>query len=294
MQFFGVLNNGEARRIQVSKPVKRDLTSTLLEQWKLFEKRQTLAFDVNDRPDKDEEAFEIEPFELPEPLRWAIDNWQDCDPLKPALMVPGILKAVMAATVSDEDEIEQERGMNGAVFKGMNRYTILDRSVLRLMSDSKTFSRDDHPALVIPERVDAVYSNNALYFASYFVTKRFLDLSEHFKEASDEDINRFMDVGFLRFDGEGTVHDVLGQRARRKVSMLLSGGVMEQVSMADLKAHALEYEVGIRTHGEGEDEVVLVPEKSAEVNDLLDLLNQCFYRGGLDNERRRASAFRKV
>ena len=62
-----------------------------------------------------------------------------------------------------------------------------------LIHSGNTFTKLSEPGIIINDRIDALFidKDNKLIFNSYNNAKRLFDLSEYYKEATDEDLKNF-------------------------------------------------------------------------------------------------------
>lgn len=134
---------------------------------------------------------------------------------------------------------------------------------------------------MIPEPVHAVYEGGDLYFSSYETTRRFMDLTETYGEASQANIEEFLSVGPVTFEGDGTIHDVVDTWSRRRISMILESRVWEQTPISEICSQAATFGVTVETTDCGD--TLLLKDDRAYLKDVLKVLNQDFFHSILTN-----------
>ena len=63
---------------------------------------------------------------------------------------------------------------------------------MNLFHDQNTFDRDKRYGLTINELVDCIFEDNNLVFNSYYFARQIFDLSEYYREATDTDVEAFI------------------------------------------------------------------------------------------------------
>ena len=82
-------------------------------------------------------------------------------------------------------------------FQAFDRRRILQRQRFTFLQSGDSFSRLDKVGFTLGEEVQAVYDAGTLYFRSYTVVSRFVNLLGLFNEASNEKLRRYWNIKFF-------------------------------------------------------------------------------------------------
>ncbi len=214
-------------------------------------------------------------FPLPERFEEDVRDPNHCEDINPRDLSHRNVKAIVGASARDDGMVDM------AVFKEMSGARILDRRAFGFLLDGNTLTRIDHPGLVIPEPVHAVYEDGNLYFSSHETTRRFMDLTGIYSEASHADIEAFVSEGPVIFEGEGTIHDIVDTWSRRRISMIRDSKVWEQITVQEICEQAARFGVSVETRNNGES--LVLTDNKAHLKDVLKVLNQDFFHSILTN-----------
>ena len=266
LQFYAVLPSFELRHLHVEQGIQADLTNKFRREAVAFlQGNEVIEFETSYPTAQRGEVLMLRNFELPDRFKEDVRDSNHCEDMNPRDLSHRNVKAVVGASAQDD-------GMVGiAVFKEISGARIIDQNWGFLL-DRNTLTRIDHPGLVIPEPVHAVYENGDLYFSSYETTRRFLDLTGMYSEASRADIEEFLSGGPVTFEGDRTIHDIVDTWSRRRISMILESRVWEQITVQEICEQAARFGVNVETRSGGEQ--LVLPDNRAGLKDVLKVLNQ--------------------
>lgn len=277
LQFYAVLPDFELRHLHVEQGIQAELTNKFRREAASFlHGKEVIRFEPGYPTAQRGEVLVLRSFPLPEHFQEDVRDPNHCEDINPRDLSHRNVKAVLGASARDEDG-----AVDLAVFKEMSGTRILDRKAFGFLLDGNTLTRIDHPGLVIPEPVHAVYEGGDLYFSSYETTRRFMDLTGTYAEASHADIEDFLSGGPVVFEGEGSIHDVVDTWSRRRISMILDSRVWEQITVPEICAQAAAFGVTVETK-DGGGTLVLKADR-AYLKDVLKVLNQDLFHSILTN-----------
>jgi hypothetical protein len=277
LQFYAVLPDFELRHLHVEQGIQAELTSKFRREAAAFlQGKEVIEFEPGYARAERGEVLVTRSFPLPERFKEDVRDSNHCEDINPQDLSHRNVKAVVGATARDEDG-----AVDIAVFKEMSGARILDQRAFSFVLDGNTLNRIDRPGLVIPEPVHAVYEGGDLYFSSFETTRRFVDLTEIYSEASHADIEEFLSSGPVAFEGDGTIHDVVDTWSRRRISMILESHVWEQITVPEICAQAAAFGVTVETK-DGGGTLVLKADR-AYLKDVLKVLNQDLFHSILTN-----------
>lgn len=295
MRFFGILpvrrKEMRTKLIRIPREDRESLAEDVDEERKDFLSRESKPFDPGYKLE-DDEVFKIENFTLPDHLVWAAQNAENCGDLQRAEIKPQTVKAVAGISLEGANTAESSE-VRVATFKSLTRSQILDASRKVFQWTLDTFERRSDPSLIIPEGLDAVYSEGSLYFKTFRKTNGFLDLTGEFQELTNEAVQGVLDgVGWLSYQDEDVpLEKVLNQTNRRLFSLINATEDFAELGLDLVKNKALDLGFPFRTtSGEDGDEVMLLPSSSIEMKAHLEFLLQRFYPGIFDGRLRRSNS----
>ena len=103
---------------------------------------------------------------------------------------------------------------------------------------SDTYKRLEEPGLILQDKLTAHFSNGTLHFTSYHNTKRFLDLSEYYREATDTDLDAITDTELFAFEDEAGFKSHADSMIRKKIALLQKNRVLENITVVDIQTVA--------------------------------------------------------
>lgn len=166
MKFFGMLpvrrKEMRTKLIRIPRKDRESLAEDVDEERRDFLSRESKHFDPGYRLG-DDEVFKIENFTLSDHLIWAAKNAENLGDLQRAEIKPQTVKAVAGISLAGANAAESSE-IRVAIFKALNRSQILDASRKVFQWTPDTFERRSEPSLIMPEGLDAVYSEGSLYF----------------------------------------------------------------------------------------------------------------------------------
>ncbi len=294
MKFFGVLIDNRRQRkakyFRLPQSEEEDLTETFNQELANFLDREPKAFDPGYKRE-DDEVYTVQPFNVPEFLTYAAGNWHSCGDVRRGEVKPQAVKAIVGIEGRGVGTGESPV-VETAAFKVLDRSKVFDASRRVLEWNQDTFVRRNNPSVVVPEGLDAVYTDETLHFDTFRTTNSLLDLSQAFEELTNEAIESVLEeVQWLSYeDEEVPLNKVLNQTNRRLFSIINATEDFSSIDLQVIKDKALDLGFPLQTSGDGDEETIVLPSVSGEMKSCLEFLLQRFYPGIFDGRLRRANS----
>jgi hypothetical protein len=272
-QFFVVTRttslDTDLQRVSVSSGLQASLSQQFLEQSQEF-----TAVDVRKRsfcgtykPNK-EEVVTINPFPTPPLLERAASNPQEFPDIQMPFTENGpLVKAIL--------------GVDDGVTSGKRRFFFQHFDKTHVLKPKKTFLFQSgmfhqltDPGVTISDHLTAVIVGRELLFRSFQRTNQFLDLTAHFKEATDAEIKTLLrHPSFSKTDSDA----ILGAckpAMRKKFSAILFSKVLdhEKVTSDRIQRGAKKFGIALHIKVESGARKLVFPENTYEAMKLLQYL----------------------
>lgn len=110
-----------------------------------------------------------------------------------------------------------------------------------LIGSGNTYKKLEEPGLILQDKLTALYIDGNLLFISYHNTKRFLDLSNYYIEATDADLDTFAENELFEFEDQDSFKSNADSIIRKKIALLQKNNVLDNLSVNDIEAVANEF-----------------------------------------------------
>ncbi len=270
---FALLDNKEKhikekriRRIALTAPLQRKVGKFFLYQQQ--------AFIANKEPEKfvggfnvdDGRIFQIENYLLPESILNVQTTKVDF------LNLEDEISSIIALFVVTETG--QDRIINFQVFDTSR--TLSNRGFTIIYTDD-VYQKLEKPGLILQNKLTAHFSGGNLLFLSYYNTKRFLDLSKYYKEATNDDLESFAKNKLFKVENVDTFKETADNIVRKHVGLLKQNAVLDKLSVNKIRevANKLneqvsdEHKIHLNINNNGE---IVIPEDKKELKHLIRFL----------------------
>lgn len=284
LQAYAVQRNYDIRHLKVSADTQGQLTEKFEQDARaFFEGKEFVPFNEGWKTD-DHELFRIEGFRLPDGIKGCVESADGCQDMSAEELDEGNIRAVFAASARAGGSVEK------AIFKRIDSSKVYNRNKLDLRYDlgydRDTLTRSQTPGLIVPDSVAAVYRENSLYFSARQTAGQVLDLTDYFVEATDADIESFLNEGPLAFQSVDQVKNLADSWSRRRIRMIAAQPIWNQVQVSQICEWASGVNVEIETALDRNGETVIkVPEERVGFKNLLRLLNEDFFEAPFSGRR---------
>lgn len=276
MNIFAIIQKSDraVRRIRIQQDLQTQLTNEFQKQRDTFlNDANVIDFDPRYRVDEDE-IFVLHDFVLPDFITSATKNINQVDKLK--LSPDTKIKSIFAV------EYHEEHPENFKIyFQGfMKRRLLVDG--FTLLQGSNTYQRMKDPGLILDTSLDAIFEQgNSLYFRNFTIVNRFLDLTPHFVEATDNDIREVLSDNKLQVEDDGVIIELSDAVMRKKFMAVKSSKILERVTVTQIAKQAKNFSVKLKI----EQNRIIFPGSKKEAKELLRLLLEGYYEGPLTGNK---------
>ena len=279
---FALVEDAETpiRRIPLTASFSDELAKLFIaQQAALLEGKQALTFTGSYNVDEGE-IFTIDCYPLPPVIESAIRN-----PLNFPVLNLNVethrIKALFIGTV-----VNSRLSVNFQVFDAGK---LLKRGIT-LIGSGDTYKKLEEPGLILQDKLTAHFHNGTLYFTSYHNTKRFLDLSNYYHEATDTDLDDFAATNLFAFENQANFKSQADSMVRKKIALLQKNNVLKGVSVADIQAVATnfnsvlpkEHHINIVINSDGK---LLIPEDKKQLKELIRFLDEDYVTAPLTKRK---------
>lgn len=279
---FALVDDGHApiRRIPLTASLNAELSQLFAEQLaELLGNKEpaefTGSYNVNEG-----EIFIIANYPLPPAIGEAICNPLIC----PALDLnteSNRIKALFSGNWRADD-----KAVNFQVFDAGK---LLKRG-FTLISSGDTYSKLEEPGLILQDKLTAYFHNGTLHFSSYHNTKRFLDMSEYYREATDEDLKKFADTELFAFEDRAGFKGHADSFIRKKIALLQKNEVLKDLTVVDIQTVANnfnyelpeEHRITITVNEAGK---LVIPKDKKQLKELIRFLDEDYVTAPLTKRK---------
>jgi hypothetical protein len=263
-------------RFELSSTVQDDLTTYIKSQESEFElSTEVIPFDGKYKPDSGEVLL--------------IDNYDDIDNLSNAILNPlsievveptesffGDIKALFTGYKSESGEVK-------VLLQNFDRRRIISTNGLSIFHSSNVYKKIEGIGLTVDSKLAAILEDGKLRFFSFFTARQMFDLSEYYKEATNDDIDVFSSSDAVRVTNKNGLIDISDSWVRRKISLIQQSDILGTVPINVMKAVALEFNIPFPTVNVDGHEVIDIPLDKPALKVLLRFLDEDYYKSPLSN-----------
>ena len=279
--FFVIVsdNVNPIMRIQLTKELQIHLTRLFEDQRNNFMHEKNEVEFTSDYKVEFDEVFAIKNFNISPLILTAIQNPLECPILDQD--DPNIkIKAIFSGKGNPNKEV--------VFFQYFNKSNVLLPG-LTILGSKKTYRKLEDPGLTFSEHLTAVYENKKLLFTSYHKTRRFLDLSQYYREASDEELDLFSECSLFEFERKESFKENSDSIIRKKIALILSNNILDYLTIDKIKKFSLDLNQLLP-----EDKKIniiinngrlIIPEDRKRLKELIKFLDEDYFITSLTQQR---------
>lgn len=252
------------RRIPLSGNLQSEITDLFIEQKNSFYTDQQKVDFSGSYNAQEGEVFTIQNYQVDERIIDAIGNPLKFDILNLREATHRIV-ALFAGQWSDEEKF--------ICFQVFDSRKLISKGVT-ILNSGDTYTKLKDPGLTLQDKLTALFEDGEVLFYSYHNTRRFLDLSHYYKEATDTDLEDFASHDSLYVDDKEAFMRNADSMVRKKVALLQRNKVLGSVSVKDIKNSAKDYGLEIGTKNGNQ---LVIPAEKKELKDLLRFLDEDYF-----------------
>ena len=279
---FALVDDDDApiRRIPLTAALSAELAQLFAEQLAvLLGDKQPIPFTGSYNVDEGE-IFNIADYPLLLDIRQAISNPLICQMLNLNIETHRIKALFSGSWVAANQTVN---------FQVFDTGKLLKRG-FTLIGSGDTYKKLEEPALMLQDKLTAHYHSGILHFSSYHNTKRFLDLSGYYREATDTDISAFADIELFAFEDEAGFKDQADSIIRKKIALLQKNKVLENITVVDIQNVANnfnaelpeEHHISIKVNEDGK---LVIPGDKKKLKELIRFLDEDYFTAPLTKRK---------
>ncbi len=271
------LTNDPARRIvkfDLSQKVQVDLTAYIKEQESVFSKaEEEIEFDGKYKPDQGEVLY-IENYDDIDDLKIAIENPLSLEAVEPSEEFFHEIKALFTGYKTESESVK-------ILLQNFDKRKIISTHGLSIFHSSNVYKKIEGIGLTIDHKLTATLEDGRLKFFSFHLARQLFDLSEYYKEATDDDVKEFANQNIIQSVDADSLLKMSDSWVRRKISLIQQSGILSNVPLNEMKAVATEFNIPFVTVKEESEEVIKIPDKKSDLKKLLRFLDEDYYKSPL-------------
>lgn len=158
------------------------------------------------------------------------------------------------------------------------RRRLIARSGLAMFFAGNQFQKMTDSGLSLDTKLLAVIEGDTLKFQSFHFARRVFELSEYFKEATNEEVANFAEHEKLAVGDVASFLESAGSQVRKKISLISQSAVLENFTVQEIVSVATTFQFAINL---SEDGRIQVPTNRTELRRLLRFLDEDYYESPL-------------
>ncbi len=283
---FALVDDDDApiRRIPLTASLNNELAQLFAEQQAaLLGDKQTIEFTGSYNVDEGE-IFTIADYPLLEVISQAICNPLVCQLLNLRTETHRI-KALFSGSWTAANKV-----VNFQVFDAgkllSNRWTLIGLPI----HAADTYKRLEEPGLMLQDKLTAHYHNGTLHFTSYHNTKRFLDLADYYREATDTDLDDFANTELFAVEDVAEFKQQADSIIRKKIALLQKNEVLKNITVVDIQTVANNFNAELPEEHHisiivNEDGKLVIPRDKKQLKELIRFLDEDYVTAPLTKRK---------
>ena len=250
-----LLNAGnEIQLLEVDKPTQMAICSSFAEAAvPLLSGKQIITFNGSYKPSEDE-VLSICNFHLPEIITDAIRNPLGLQTFSYDKNAEADIRAVFVGERTETDNTE----IFTVAFQRFRKEQYLSTKKFNLFFEKNTFRRETRWGIGITDTIDCVLVQNELRFSSYYYARQIFDLSEHYRSATDAEVQSFSELELLSIADKEQFQSMADTWIRRKIAVINDSNVLKNNKASKIK---LAKNCGLEIAVENEKIVIPIDKK---------------------------------
>ena len=152
---------------------------------------------------------------------------------------------------------------------------------MSIFHSANVYKKIEGIGLTVDHKLTATLEDGKLKFFSFHNTRQIFDLSEYYKEATDDDVLEFAGLDIVQTVDTDQLIEMSDSWVRRKISLIQQSGILQNVPINEMKAVATEFNIPFTTVTEDSDEVICIPDNKQDLKKLLRFLDEDYYKSPL-------------
>ena len=252
-------------RIPLNAQVQAELTGMFIEQVTNFTAEKEQIDYSGDYKADPEEIFRIQEFPIPPSITNGVQNPMALEILDINDYDGKIISIVASSTDGNNPFIG---------FQYFDTRKLLNKNY-SLWFTNEMYNKIDDKGITIGSKLDLLITGTTLFFTSFSIANRVLDLSNYMQIATDEDLDTFVDSDLFEFEDSVGFRDDLTVTMKKKLRIIVQSGIIEEIGFQAIYEKAQELEIHLELN-EYEDKLS-IPRDRNRAKDLIRLLNEDYF-----------------
>lgn len=272
---IALMKNGDGKRIVTSGALQSEITEYFEGIASSFnEGKENIPFDGSYTVG-DDEIFIIKKFQIDDRISESIKNPLTLDILDIKQDCRDIQAIYCGEWSSSKKKIN---------FQTFDSRKVLDQK-FTLINSSNTYTRLNDPGIILGSKIDVQFNDGNIYFFSYHNARRVLDLSQYYKEATDQDLESFSEDDMFDFEDKSWFVENSDSTIRKKVALLQKNNVLSSSSINDIETEAKRLSIDISITGSGSARKIHFPRDKKQVKEIVRFLDEDYFISSLTKQK---------
>ena len=246
MNLFALTDVPGARivRFPLTQDLQEEIRNLFSDQYTAFNYgiAEIIPFDGRYRPD-DGELLTINEFDDIDGIANAVANPLFLDLFDPQIHSLDSIKALFTGHSLD--------GLERVLIQLFEIRRLIANKGLALFFSENTFRKMNDAGLTLDTRLLAVLEGRTLMFQSFHFLRRVFDLSEHFNEATSDEMTAFATHEKLSVENVATFSAGGSTLIRKKIALILQSGVLDNFTTEQIVTVAQNFNVQVQLSENG-------------------------------------------
>lgn len=178
-------------------------------------------------------------------------------------------------------------------FQVFNKKNMLQRKMVLQFEHGNVFTKMNNNAFIVEDKVHAIFENGKLYFHSYTIANQIFSLIDFVTEATNTEIESFGDIEGINVSTENIKY-IANIKTRRLIKLLSNtDNIATFMRKTSRTRSSLLRKYGINASINANNELVLPTNNVAELNRVLEFLNEDIFRGVITDSLYRSNSKKK-
>lgn len=274
MNLFALTRDSSRRvlRIPLSAEIQGEVGALFRDQEADFNSsaQDEIAFDGKYKPE-DGECLAISDYDDIDNLRSAVANPLGVPEISPTTGEFEGIKALFSGRTEGEQQT--------VLMQAFDRRKILSNKGLSIFHAANVYRKVEGVGLTLDTRLAAVLEGRKLRFFSFHAARQILDLSQYYKEATDDDLKVFSKS--VRVPDVASFVTAADTWVRRKVALVMQSAILEKIDLEETKKAALVFGIDLKVETLEGKPVLVLPGDKAELKKVLRFLDEDYFQSVL-------------
>lgn len=258
-------------RFNLSNDIQQEITDFFKDQEAAFRLNGSheIPFDGNYKPDLGE-VLTISNFSDKYGFKSCIDDPMSVKEIPPNASSFSKIRALFTGYKEDGSQYT-------VLFQHFDKRRILSTRGFSLYHSSNTYKKVDGIGVTIDTNLTAVLKGSTLKFCSFHTVRQFLDLTDHYKEATEQDVIDFAALPNIHVQDVNSLVEMADSAVRRKIFLIRKNKILDKFPVSVLKAAAIDLQLDFPTTNYNGAEVISLPSDKKDLKRVLKFLDEDFY-----------------